>query len=240
MKPDEKEHLGYFNILQDRAVDELQKEGKTKVDIHRWMRTIRASKATAEEMYSILIRQHADLSVAVEDEASYQRESYSHFSKTKLTRYCKFIGDACREITEFLEEYYPKKVKAKKQVAPEKVVQKLNFLLKDETLNLQSISPHDILGASMLTVYNTKTKTLSLYHAKDGGVSVKGSTLVNWDEDKSFSKRLRKPKEMLAMFVNAGFALVQPRFDGIKTKPTKTNGRVNNHTLIIWSKKVKI
>jgi len=239
MKPEEKEHLCYFNVLQDRAFGEIQKEGKTKTDIKRWLGSIKASKVVAEEIISILSRSCADIKVAVEEEASYQREAYSCFNKTKLNRYYKFYYDSLKESEEYLQEQYPKKVRTKKHIPAEKVVQNLNFLSKDESLNLQSISPHDILGASMLTVYNTKTKILSLYHAKDGGVSVKGSTLVNWDEDKSFSKRLRKPKEMLAMFVNAGFALVQPRFDGIKTKPTKTNGRVNNHTLILWSKKVK-
>jgi len=89
----------------------------------------------------------------------------------------------------------------------------------------------------MLTVYNTKTRCLTLYHAKDGGFGIKGSTLLNWDETKSSAKMLRKPKDTLQFFVNSGFAVVQSKFQGIKTKPKSPNGRINGHTILLWVRK---
>ena len=64
MKPEEKEHLCYFNVLQDRAFEEIQKEGKTKTDIKRWLGSIKSSKVVVEEIIYILSRSCADIKVA--------------------------------------------------------------------------------------------------------------------------------------------------------------------------------
>ena len=90
----------------------------------------------------------------------------------------------------------------------------------------------------MLTVYNTKNRVLTLYVAKPEGFSIKGSTLMNWDEDKSLSKKLRKPSDTVPTFVSVGHSVVQPRFLGIKTKPTKPNGRINGNMILLWAKKI--
>ena len=89
----------------------------------------------------------------------------------------------------------------------------------------------------MLTVYNSKTRTFTLYHSKSGEtIGVKGSTLTGWDGDKSQSKRLRRP-ELVKIFSAMGFAVVQQKFNEIKTKPSKPNGRINANTVLVWAKK---
>jgi hypothetical protein len=238
VKHEDFDALCYFNSLQDRALLEIVKEGKTKIAVQRWLNTIKASKYVAEEILQILMRSKTELQLAVDDPTSDQREGYSYLSKPQLTKYHKFVTDAYEDAQGFLDKAYPKKIRKKKPQDPEKVVKNLKYLEKDETMNLQSVSPKDILGASMLTVYNTKNRVLTLYIAKPEGFSIKGSTLLNWDESKSMSKKLRKPEDTIPTFVSVGYNVVQPRFLGIKTKPTKPNGRINGNMVLLWAKKI--
>ena len=63
------------------------------------------------------------------------------------------------------------------------------------------------------------------------GLSVKGSTIVNYD--RSGSKRLRKPEDVLDTIVkNYNFDDRMNWFDTIKTKSNTPNGRINNSTII--------
>jgi hypothetical protein len=237
VKTQDFESLCYFNSLQDRALVEIVQDNKTSVNIGKWLTSTRAAKGVAEEILQTLLRSKSDLDIAVVDSNSEQREGYSYLGKTKLTRYHKFVCDSCEGVQGFLDKTYPKKIRKKKPQDPEKAVKNLKYLLKDETLNLQSVSPKDILGASMLTVYNTKNRVLTLYIAKPEGFGIKGSTLLNWDEDKSLSKKLRKPEEVIPTFVSVGYNVVQPRFLSVKTKPTKPNGRINTNMVLLWAKK---
>lgn len=237
VKHEDFDALCYFNSLQDRALLDIVKEGKTKVGIERWLKAIRASKFVAEEILQTLLRSKTELQTAVDDPNSEQREGYSYLSKPKLNKYYEFIRDIHEETQKFLDKTYPKKVRKKKPVDPEKVIKNLKYLPKDETLNLQSVSPKDILGASMLAVYNTKNRALTLYISKEEGLSIKGSTILNWDENKSQTKKLRKPQETVPLFVGVGYGMVHPRFLGIKTKPSKPNGRINANMILLWAKK---
>lgn len=237
MKHEDFDALCYFNSLQDRALLDIVKEGKTKVGVERWLKAVRASKFVAEEILQTLLRSKTELQTAVDDPNSEQREGYSFLTKPKLNKYYEFIRDIHEETQKFLDKTYPKKIRKKKPVDPEKVTKNLKYLPKDETLNLQSVSPKDILGAAMLTVYNTKNRSLTLYMGKEEGLSIKGSTILNWDEDKSQTKKLRKPQEVLPLFVGVGHGMVHPRFLGIKTKPSKPNGRINGNMILLWAKK---
>ena len=237
VKPEEFESLCYYNTLQDKALVEIKSGEKTSVDIGRWLKVTKATRTVAEEILALLDRHMSDLRTAVEDPKSEYREGYSYLDKPKITRYFKFVTQARADVEEFLEKNYPQKTRKKRAKDPNKVVERLKFLSEDAELGLRSVDPRDILGASMLTVYNTKTRSLSLFHAKEGGFDLKGCTLLNWDEGKSQVKRLRKPKETVPLFVNIGFALVEPRFAAVKTKATKPNGRINDNCVLLWAKK---
>jgi hypothetical protein len=237
VKPEDFDALCYFNNLLDRGLGEIISESKTKVDVGRWLNSINASKMVAEDIEETLVRTRSELQIAVDDPKSDQREGYSFLPKPKLSRYHKFICDSHDDVMKYLDTKYPKKIRKKKAVDPAKAVKSLKYKDKDGDFGLTSIPSCDIIGAEMLTVFNTKTRVLTLYNAKEGGLSVKGSTILNFS-DRSFSKRLRKPKDVLPVFVGVGFAVVQRKFDDIKAKPSKPNGRINPHTILMWSKKI--
>jgi len=125
----------------------------------------------------------------------------------------------------------PRAIKAKPAI---KLIEKMKFKKEDTEQKLVSINPADIIKAQSLWVYNTKYRQLSVYHAiDDSGLSVKGTTITQFDEKKSVSKRLRKPQEVLPQLLSAGKVALRSFMDGIKTNTTAPTGRVNEDVILL-------
>jgi len=113
-------------------------------------------------------------------------------------------------------------------------VSKLKYLDKHEELKLESVTPKDIIGALQLWVYNTKSRKLGCYNAEDAsGLSVKGSTIINFNEIKSTQKKLRKPEVTLPEVLKGGKVYLRTALDEIKAVASTLNGRLNTDTILL-------
>ena len=126
----------------------------------------------------------------------------------------------------------PRKPKA---VSKEKIVSKLKYQVNDAELGIASVNPTDIIDATEVWVYNTKTRKLGVYKVGGlhTGITAKGTSLQQFDTTKSLQKTLRKPAEQLKLFKGTAKTRYQKAFDEIKTTDTKLNGRFNEHTIIL-------
>jgi hypothetical protein len=104
-------------------------------------------------------------------------------------------------------------------------------------LNLVSVNPTDIIGASELWVYNTKTRKIGKYVAavSSGVLGIKGSTILGFDEKLSVAKTLRKPQEQMKAFMGAGKIQLRKFMDGIRATEIALTGRLNSDTVILKS-----
>jgi hypothetical protein len=163
------------------------------------------------------------------------REGYSHRSRKQIKSLITFLQEiesACKMLME--EAKVNKKPRAKKAVPAEKIVGKLKYLKQNEPLKLVSINPADILGAKELWVFNTKTRKLGRYIAKEySELSVKGTSIINFDENTSVQKTVRKPEEKLKEFKAAGKVQLRKFLDDINATDTKMNGRINEDTILL-------
>jgi hypothetical protein len=127
-----------------------------------------------------------------------------------------------------------KKARVKKAPSKEKLIAKLKYAKTDTALKIVSINPADILGANELWVYNTKTRKLGKYIAAAyQTLSVKGTTIINFDEQKSTSKTLRKPEEKLKEFAKAGKVQLRKFLDDIRATETLLTGRINIDVVLL-------
>jgi hypothetical protein len=134
----------------------------------------------------------------------------------------------------------PRKAKPKSAT---KLVEKLKFSKTDERYKLASIDPTLIVGANELWVFNVKTRKLGKYVAanidpkgmgRDGtGLSVKGTTIIGFDENLSIQKTVRKPDDVLKEFKAAGKVKLRKFLDEINSVDTKLNGRCNPDTVLL-------
>ena len=107
------------------------------------------------------------------------REAYKKYSRPKVKKAYEFLALICTVLGN--EGHKAKVMRAprkKKAKSAEQQVAKIKYMLSHKELNINSIKPIDIIGASQLWIYNTKTRKLGLYIAQDvGGLKVKGSTI---------------------------------------------------------------
>jgi hypothetical protein len=124
------------------------------------------------------------------------------------------------------------RTRKKKLVTKDKQVAKLNFQNDFAEYGLISINPEKIVGAKTLLLFNTKTRALQYYVSDNpNGLTVKGSTLKDYDPDKSYSKTVRKPEEVLPKLTTIKKA--EKIVSEIKAVEKKLTGRVNKDTIIL-------
>lgn len=167
------------------------------------------------------------------------KEGYSNFTKPQLKKMVAFgdliISDAMKISGEALKT---RKIRKRKVKSPDELVAKVKVLDKFDELKLVSIPTREIIGAMQLWVYNVKTRKLGCYHAEDvGGFSVKGTSLINFNESKSLQKKLRKPEVSLPEIMKAGKVLLRNYIDGIRAVESSLTGRLNSDTILLRSLK---
>lgn len=126
-----------------------------------------------------------------------------------------------------------RKPRATKPISKEKLVAKLKYKQKDDKLGIKSVDPTSIIGAKELFLYDTKTRKLYRFISKDGGLSVKGTLIENYDESKSIGKTLLKPVEQLTQFKNSGKIALSKFIDELDTLDIKASGKITENQVLL-------
>jgi hypothetical protein len=163
------------------------------------------------------------------------QEAYSNFTKKQIKDFAKMFHTFIEDCDKYaLFKKANKKPRAVREKTPAQQVKGIKFKVKDEELGLTSVSPTEMIGASQVWLYNTKTKKLSRYISESlKGMQAKGSAIQNWEPEKSKQKTLRKPAEQLKEFMQAGKVKLRSFLEDIKTKEQDVNGRLNTDTIIL-------
>lgn len=166
-------------------------------------------------------------------------EGYNHLTKIQVRNIIKYIDGVLSDLNAYISVKKASKAPRQRKAVPvEKIVAKLKYLktFKDTTnkLDLVSISPVKLHGASEAWVYDTAKRKLHHYIADEYSKSftVKGSTLLGFDTGKSEVKTLRKPAEQLKEIMGSKPA-ARKYFTDIKAVATTPNGRFNEAMIIL-------
>ena len=172
------------------------------------------------------------------------KEGYAHLKKADIKNYTIAIEELLLALDFVIDSAkVNRKPRKSKPKSAEKLVEKLKYLKTDSKYKLASINPADVIGANELWVFNIKTRKLGKYIAKNidpkgmmregTGLSVKGTTILGYDEALSIQKTLRKPDEQLKDFKSSGKVALRKFLDDIATTDTKLNGRSNPETVLL-------
>ena len=185
-----------------------------------------------EDLYN---KRKAELELAQSKTDPQVTEGYKHLKAADFKRIIGWIDDLLAAVEQYRGvKKATKKARVKKAPSKEKVISKLKYCKTDAALKLVSINPADIVGASELWIYNTKSRKLGKYVAAAyQTLTVKGTSLVNFDTDKSVCKTLRKPEEKLKEFAKAGKIQLRKFLDDIKATESKMNGRMNADIVLL-------
>lgn len=184
-------------------------------------------------------RKRSEIEEAIQGNDAQLVQGYSHYTKTQLKNILKFIDQFLSDFNSYVSVKKATKSPRKRKAVPvEKVVSKLKYLktFKDTAtkLDLVSLHPVKLHGASEAWVYDTAKRKLHHYVADEYSKSftVKGNSIIGFDNTKSEVKTLRKPGEQLKEVMGSKPA-ARKFFDSIKAVPVKPNGRFNENMIIL-------
>jgi hypothetical protein len=224
----------------ENAIESFQENPETfdpkAFKVLNLLKAVEAKAAHARIIKDFYARDLAELEELASGGADEQlKEGYSHRSKKQIRNLIAFYQEVMAACTMLAQEAKVNRApRAKKAQPKEKIVAKLKYKKTDEPLKLVSINPTDIIGSKELWVYNTKSRKLGKYVASEyQELTVKGTSIINFNENTSVCKTLRKPEEKLKEFKAAGKVQLRKFLEDINATDTKMNGRINEETILL-------
>jgi len=224
----------------DEMLDEWILAGDTKVKAIDLLPLLIAGKVKGAALQVVIdwIEPQLNELVAAYDKTDDQAvEGYSHLSKnsikSRINQLKKLLTD-CENQKEMAKT--ERKSKAKKTPSIAKQIANVKYLKHDMELGVASLSPTVLPGTRFALLYNTKTKSAVFLASNVDGFSVKGTTIQNVDDSESFQIKIRKPLETIKDLQKCTTSSkVKETLNELTTKPSKTNCRMNDQTIILKS-----
>jgi hypothetical protein len=220
----------------EEAIESFSKNGwKSDFDTFAYLQKEQVKGMIAQKMLGFYSGEADELEEVLLGKDEQLVEGYSHMKKAHLKAYAKFMRGICDDLERWISNQKatrkPRKVKAK---PASKVVEKLQYCKSNTEYKVQSVAPEKVVGAQQLWVFNVKTKQLGVYNAYSReGLSVKGTTLIGWEESTSIKKTLRKPEEGIKRCLDGGKIVLRKLMDELTTKESPCNGRINKDTVLL-------
>jgi hypothetical protein len=216
-------------------IDEYLFQGQ-EFNLYEWLRQTGCPQGSVVKVRHVVTRQQTEFQQAAEGSDAQLKEAYRGFAKAKMKKVLAFYEKLMADLDAYTQtKKVERKARVKKSPSKDKLVSKMRYLKEDKTLKITSVNPVDIVGASKLWVYNTKTRKLYRYQAEEltGTLTVKGTTIVGYDEVKSVGKTVRKPAEVLAKFMKASKVQLRKFLDDINAVEARANGRINEDCVLL-------
>lgn len=164
------------------------------------------------------------------------KEAFAHLKKKDFKKYTDFYENMFTDLDAYEQtKKTARKTRARKAPSKDKLVAKMKYKKDDTTYKISSINPTDIVGAEVLWVFNCKTRKLGKYvvDSNAGTLTVKGTSIIGFDEQKSICKTIRKPEDILPGFAKLGKVKLRKLMDEIKAVEVKLTGRINTDTVLL-------
>jgi hypothetical protein len=219
----------------EEQIDILIVNGTNSFNAGNWFRNNNVKPQIASKIAAHYRPLYIELYDAFEGKDKELKEAYRHLKKLQLKNYVEFVRSilASAEARSITERASRKP--RKKKVKPAAVLaSKVKYLAECKDYNIASIKPAEIVGAQQLWVFNAKTRNLTVINAMShAGLSIKGTTVIGFDEKTSITKKLRKPEQTLEILKVGSKIVLRKLMDNIKCKPSVANGRLNKDTVIL-------
>lgn len=156
-------------------------------------------------------------------------EGYSNFSRREMRKFKEMINEIISSCTQQKTARKPRKVKEKPvstQVKGIKCLDKATISGVEITGDI----PANLIGAKEVWTYNVKYNSIQVYRS-DVGMKVRGSKLIDFSADNSFSKKVKKPE----LFLNTSLAKasLKDTFIKLTTKENAPGDRLSENVIIL-------
>lgn len=215
-------------------VEEMLDSGE-EFSLYDWLKAKAIPANYASFIANYYVSWLSELIEAYEGKDEQLKEAYKHMTKKQLGERIKFMNTLISDAEKYAGVTKKTRAPSKpRPVSKEKLLKKFKYQKEDNTYKIASINPEKIIGAQELWCFNTKNKVLTVFRALDrGGLQVKGTSIVSFDEATSLSKGAgRKPELVLEKIQKSGKIVLKKLMDELKTDK-QLQERINENTVLI-------
>lgn len=225
-----KTHIGEIEAELDNFISTKTTSFSTK----SYLLSNTVSGVVTKKIAEYFAKTLAELKLLVSGKDAQLVEGYSHLKKVEQKRFVAFVESIIADCQQqVVVAKVARKPRTKKPTAPGKVVSKLKYMPKFDELGLQSINPTTLVDSTMVLLYNTKLRKLNVYYAVDGeSMTIKGTTLLNFDTQKSKEINVRKPEEFFKG-INLGKRAINNTLKTLKATSKVMSGRISDDFVIL-------
>jgi len=219
----------------EEQLDVFFEEGVVQFDVKKWSLEKSIKPQIAKRIAEHFRPQYDEIVLALSGKDEELAESYRSWRKPVLKIMALFIKKIVDHMIELDSAGQTVRKPRAKKIKPASVlVSKVQYLPDFAELNIKSVDPKGIIGASQVWLFNTKYRALSVYNAVgNSGLSVRGTTLTGFDEAISITKKVRKPQGVVTQVINEGKVGLRSIMKNLKTNEIKATGRINKDTIIL-------
>lgn len=226
------QHIAAFEEMENDFYTKKQ----LKPDVFTYMTAKNFPKPGLARFKSVFEKKRDELIEAQEGKEKQIKEAYAHFKAIDFKKRIDFYNAILNDVAAYdTSKKAVRKPRVKKAVSKDKLVSNVKYMKQDVSLKITSVNPINIVGASVVWCFDTKLRKLYKYIADplQKTMSIKGTTIIGFDEMKSEGKTIRKPEVQLAEFMKSGKVALRKYLDNIRAVAIKPTGRLNENILIL-------
>ena len=226
------ELAGEIMSLCDSANESIinKTDDHKKIDIYKWLGQNNVGYRQAEMLSLVFAPALAELDELLKGKDDQLVEGYSYLNKRQQKQLHKFMNGLVSDCMRYNADNTP--TRKRRKIDPNKVVSKVQYEKSSKEFGIKSADPVDILDSSKVVVYSTKYNTLSVYYASVGQtLSIKGTTIQNFDPEKSVSRTIKKAKDLIKTIKNQ--STLDKVWKSQHSMIKSPNGRLNANTVIM-------
>lgn len=218
----------------EQVMDQHARGEITEFDAYEFCQKAEIPAQHTTKMAAYYAGMYEELELAIEGSDPQVKEAYASYNKKWLKARLEFVEKMMADLLRYGQN--AKKLRAPRKKKPQSVEKKLkNFRYQKEfqEMKLASVSPESIVGAQELWTYNTKYKTLTVFRAIDrGGLDIKRSSIINFDEKTTMTRRTARSAEKIVQSVLSGGKIILKKvMDDLKE--TTLQDRINENTILL-------
>ena len=203
--------------------------------LYNFMKLNNCAGQSARDIITFYKRTQEELRELIEDKTPQLTEGYSNLTTKQQKDFYKFISGLIADAEKFLTgKKATRKPRAKKVTPASKQVESVKYEKENAEFKITSVPPLNIVGAMEVYLFNTKTRTMKyLTCQRREGFAIKGTTILHFDTEQSFKKKLRKPELTLTSLAKSSKSKGLKELKALKTAETPADGRINADTVIV-------
>lgn len=181
-------------------------------------------------------KDHAEVIKQIEKMTAEHEENKEYYDAGYIRRAKKFFKSVLDQLAVVKKVVKQQTVKtvAPRKIIPTKMAAGLKFKKEDPELGLVGLRPETLIGAQQAMVYDVARRFLMYFKAADEtGLLIRGTTVNNFDTEKSIFKKVRKPEDVLKELAGKSIAQMRKVLAEIKSNQYGVNGRFNENMVIL-------